>query len=138
MLRRLVERPAQILKSWYIAAFQVPMLPEFLLQRFSQQILQRPRAKTVVAPIKQYRAFVREIPLVLKSNATRLKCPVLVIWGKDDPWLLPPTQDELEVDATQVEIRILSGSHWLHQNRSSDVNQLIKEFAEKVTNGGSL
>jgi len=129
MGRRMLRRPLQLLKSWYIGVFQIPLLPELLLQKFSKQLLRRDRASAIVAPIKQYRSFVRSMPQVAKSDFPRIKCPVLVLWGKDDPWILAPTQDEFDQLAQNAVIRILDGSHWIHRRRADAVNELIRDFA---------
>lgn len=130
-------------KAWYMFAMQVPHLPEFLMQRFSGQILRRAYqaggrsqhektdSEMLVGPLNQYRAFLRELPRELIRNTPRLFAPLLVLWGRDDAFLEPPTQDEMETIANRVTIRILRGNHWVHRESSVVVNELINDFFKK-------
>jgi len=137
-------RPKQLLKSWYIAAMQVPLLPEALVATFGRPLVafahaqgglapsRRPDFQAVrdalAGPLNQYRAFLRETPDALARDRRRLRCPVLVLWGKDDAFLVPPTRTELEAEATAVTVRILPGNHWLHRESPDKINRLLGEF----------
>lgn len=141
MLRRW-RRPRQLVKSWYIAAMQLPLLPEAMFGALGQPLVafahaqgglppeRRPDFRTVrgslTGPLNQYRAFLREAPDAL-ARERRLQCPVLVVFGKDDAFLVPPTRQELEADAQRVTIRILPGNHWLHRENPEKINRLLGE-----------
>lgn len=133
--------PRQLIRSWYMFMFQVPRLPELLLstspgKRLMQRALtagglkkdERPDAAAAQAPLNQYRAFMRDLPAALTRRKKKLACPVLVIWGESDPFLLTPTRDELEGDARDLTIRILPGHHWLQREQSERVNSLLAAF----------
>lgn len=138
------KNPRQLVKSWYMAAMQVPVLPETLFRAFPARLLKyahkrgglrpefRPPLPKVRAalegPLNQYRAFAREIPKALLHKTRRLTCPVLVLFGKDDAFLEPPTHEELARDAARLTIRILPGNHWLHRQDHEKVNKLLADF----------
>lgn len=143
MVRR-AKSPRQLLRSWYMFLMQVPLLPEALAKAVPLPLLKfahglgglapefRPDAAelrgAMVGPLNQYRAFLRDIPKNLRRAGKRLSCPVLVLWGADDTFLMAPTTDEIERDASRVTIRILKGNHWLHREQAARVNLLIQEF----------
>ena len=82
----------------------------------------------VVNPSNQYRAFVLDFILQKTKQRKKLEVPLLVIWGKNDSFLERPKRFEWEADATQVEIRLLEANHWVHRERSEEVNELMKDF----------
>lgn len=145
-LRQMIGRAKlfpQHLKSWYIYLMNVPYLPEFLAAHFAQRLsalaydlggLPKQLQPTehdqsvVVEPIKQYRAFTREIPNMLNAKIKKIECPTLILWGRKDRFLLPPTVDEFEAYTSNVTIRILDGNHWLHREKAEQVNKLIEGF----------
>lgn len=143
MLRRW-SNPRQQLKSWYIYAMQMPIVPEVLLKRFPERFLrfahgkgqlsserrpdQEKVADALVGPLNQYRAFLREAPKALKAPRRRLGCPVLVVFGEQDAFLEPPTIDELKRDASDLTVRILPGNHWVHREDHEKVNRLLMDF----------
>lgn len=146
MLRR-VGDPAQLLKSWYIYLLNIPYLSEFVATHFSKRVLKfaydlgglpgalrelpEDPSRNLIAPMNQYRAFTREIPNLLRTKPQKIKCPTLVLWGKNDAFLLPPTLDELEPYTNEVTVRILDGNHWLHREKSNEVNVLLEEFLKR-------
>jgi pimeloyl-ACP methyl ester carboxylesterase len=133
--------PRQLMRSWYMFMFQLPRIPELLLgtsggKRLMQRALaagglkpsERPDPKASTAPLNQYRAFVRDLPAAVMKRSRRLDCPVLVLWGEKDPFVLPPTRDELARDARDLTIRIIAGHHWLQREQSDRVNNVLGEF----------
>ena len=146
MARRLLSNPKQILKSWYFGVLQIPLLPEKLLGRFEKRFLSRARTigglpiaarpefsgslGNVTAPLNQYRAFFRELPTSGLFTRPKLKIPTLILWGRDDAFLTPPTQDEMELLSEKPIVRILKGNHWLHRENAETVNDLLKNFIQ--------
>jgi epoxide hydrolase 4 len=134
-------------RSWYIYAMQLPWLPEWAVGRFKPFFLelahslgklpkdQRPPLESVedcvVAPLNQYRAFVRDIPQVRRERMPRLKAPLLVVWGKSDPFLLTPALDEWQKAARDVTSRLLRAGHWVHRELPDEVNRLMEKFFEE-------
>lgn len=146
-LRQMLVRwrhPRQLLKSWYIFLMQLPLVPELAVRAAPRAMLSlahglgglpqasRPDAVplrgALAGPLNQYRAFIREIPRLTRRRSPRLTCPVLLLWGADDAFLVPPRAAELAHDATDVTIRIIEGNHWLQREQHEAVNGLIEAF----------
>jgi pimeloyl-ACP methyl ester carboxylesterase len=137
-------------RSWYIYGMQLPWVPEAVIRHFPNAILnfahdvgKLPGAHRLTSeqvegcmehPVNQYRAFVRDIPKVRRRRLPRLQCPVMVVWGKEDPFLVTPTVAEWEQAAADITTRILPAGHWVHRERAPEINRLIEKFlGEKVT-----
>jgi pimeloyl-ACP methyl ester carboxylesterase len=110
-LGALRRRPAQLRRSWYMAFFQLPRLPERALRRGLVERLWRdwspgftpPRAHldevvdTVVAslpaPVEYYRAMTRPVreaaARVLDARADRVEVPTLYLHGREDGCIAP-------------------------------------------------
>lgn len=148
MARRFTN-PKQHLKSWYIYLMQLPFFPETVAKHFPKVILglahelaHLPKAQQVpthklrgaiVHTVNQYRAFARELPRHWRQSEPRIHCPLLVIWGEDDAFLVTPTADEFKPFAHQITSRIIEGNHWVHRESPKRVNRLIGEFIQKTS-----
>jgi len=139
MARRLGQ-PRQIVKSWYIALFQIPVLPERLLARWEQAVITRAQHKTgmptqspaVIAPfIPQYRQAARAIPSALRDKPRSLEAPVLAICSRGDAFLETPTMQEFEELAGDVTVRVIEGNHWAHHHEPARINRLVDLFLEE-------
>jgi pimeloyl-ACP methyl ester carboxylesterase len=144
MFVRRLRAPEQIIKSWYMGFMQIPMLPELLAKYTPQTVhwLSQTLAggnlapvaapsdfeRRTLGPLNQYRALAREA-CHKWDHVPRLKCPVMVIWGRDDGVLIPPTEDEWRQVALNASIRIIPGGHWLHRDQSDVVDDLLVRFA---------
>jgi pimeloyl-ACP methyl ester carboxylesterase len=144
MIIRLRTQPSQWLRSWYIYPFLMGPVADPLLRRFPNKILalahqlgklapqHRPKlAKAlpgVVNPVKHYRALLRAIPAAVIAAPRRLRCPVMILWGEDEPFLTRIKQEEVARYAERPIIRVLRGGHWLHREDAERVNQLLEEF----------
>ena len=157
--RELLRRPAQLRRSWYMFAFQLPALPEFGLtrddaavldelfrdsmpaeeRRHYRDALQRPGAAR--AAVNYYRAFLRlgvrdELPLLSPPAPTpepTVAAPTLVVWGDDDDALLPANADGLDrwVPDLRVE-RIPEASHWVQVDAPERVNDALRAHLENA------
>ncbi|MBV8071502.1 MAG: alpha/beta hydrolase [Acidobacteriaceae bacterium] len=149
VMRRYFLRPAQLLKSWYMFFFQLPVLPEALfsmgnfrlgidsLRRtsrsgtFTSEDLQRYREAwsqpgAVSAMIHWYRALFRHWPQV---PSAKLSVPTLVLWGVEDRFLLPRMADESAQQCTDVRlVRFEHATHWLPHEEGEQVSQLLAGF----------
>jgi pimeloyl-ACP methyl ester carboxylesterase len=151
--RELLRRPAQLKRSWYMFAFQLPALPEFGLTRDDAAVLdelfrdsmpagerqhyrdalKRPGAAR--AAVNYYRAFMRlgvrdELPFLSPSAPTpapTVAAPTLVVWGDDDEALLSANADGLDrwVPDLRVE-RITGASHWVQVDAPERVNDELR------------
>jgi pimeloyl-ACP methyl ester carboxylesterase len=152
-LRREIHRGVdQLLRSWYIFFFQLPLLPEALMRggdfallhrmltrqpvrpgaftaddlaRY-RQALARPGALT--AAINWYRAAFRRPP---QPEVEDVPCavPTLVIWGERDVYLGPRLTERLEQWSPNLCVeRIPDASHWVQNDAPERVNELMIEF----------
>ncbi len=151
MFARRLRDPEQMIKSWYMGFMQLPFLPEMVAKWAPQTahwlaetmaggaLVQGPASfefeRRTIAPLNQYRAFAREVGRLgsafgsaSASASGRLKCPVLVLWGRDDGVLLPPTEEEWRRVSLSASIRIIPGGHWLHRDEPDVVNDLLVRF----------
>lgn len=147
--RRLLDRGIrQKLRSWYVAAFQLPGLPELglrkgLLERafaraarpfpaerlaIYRKNLQQPGAAT--AMIDYYRANAMELGFG-PIPAGRIGAPTLMIWGEDDPYLdLALTESNAAYVRDFTLHRLPGVSHWVQEDASEEVNRLIEAWAK--------
>jgi epoxide hydrolase 4 len=145
--------PQQLLKSWYILFFQLPKLPEFLIQldnyksietafkgmaikpntfssediTFYKDAIAKPGAST--AAINYYRnAFHAGI---IEKNWGVLEVPTLMIWGEADTALGKELTYGTEQYVRDFQIRYIPNcSHWVQQEQPELVNQYIREFID--------
>jgi len=88
--------------------------------------------------LNYYRAALEWLPLgaagcaagkVAEFPVVPVHAPTLVIWGENDPYLLPGNLDGLEAFVPRLEVRrIHEASHWVTHEKPELVNSLIREF----------
>jgi pimeloyl-ACP methyl ester carboxylesterase len=110
----------QLSRSWYLAAFHLPVVPELLLRRSVRTFLRRsghpgPGATVVedaVRGLALYRA--NGLPPTSPAPAGDLPEDVLVrvVTGRGDPYVSARVFDDLR-DRLGVEVREVDGGHWL-------------------------
>jgi epoxide hydrolase 4 len=149
MARALRSNWAQIRRSWYIFAFQIPWLPEWAFRRDGARPVKdalRRSAKSsdtftdadldkyarafsapgaATAAINYYRAAVRS-----RVATGRIRAPTLLIWGEDDFALgieLTRGMDGLFEREPRVEYLPDTG-HFVMEERPEAVNRLLLEF----------
>lgn len=148
--------PQQMLRSWYIALFQLPELPEFLLRindyaairavfknqavnpdAFTEEDLDafaaaaaQPSALTSM--LNYYRnIFKPEGPLSQTWGV--LQVPTLMIWGEDDAALGKELTYGTEDLVSDLEIRYIPQcSHWVQQEQPNLVNQYMQAFLQRA------
>ena len=105
-IKNLIINPAQLRRSWYLLFFQLPWLPERILRRRDWALLVRALRNTsppgvfsdpdleqykeswarkgaLTAMLNWYRAaLLRPSKFALDPEASRVKVPALLIWGK--------------------------------------------------------
>lgn len=152
MRRFATESLEQQMRSWYIAFFQIPWLPEFLMRlnnwqaarrmmrasshphTFSDEDMQmyvrawsRPHAMRSM--INWYRAVLRT--KMARLPDVRVRRPTRIIWGVQDIALsreLAPRSLEM---CDQGDLHFIeSATHWVQHDAPERVNQLILEFIQ--------
>jgi pimeloyl-ACP methyl ester carboxylesterase len=146
---------AQLMKSWYMFLFQLPLLPEFILSMRDygyfnaifrgrkagvrnrdafpleavdayKYVFSQPGATT--GPINYYRC-------ILSNNGERqlarqnIDTPTLIIWGDSDLFLETCMADAHADFVTNLTVKhIPNCSHWVQQDQPDKVNEYIREF----------
>nr|WP_199322057.1 alpha/beta fold hydrolase [Leptolyngbya sp. FACHB-321] len=143
--------PQQLLRSAYIFFFQLPILPELLIQLNDFQVLEAAFKgmavdKTTFSDddIEAYKnAFAKRDTLTATLNYYRnmfeqglttsdwgiLTVPTLLIWGEADAALGKELTYGTEKYVQDFRIRYIPNcSHWVQQEQPQLVNQLMREF----------
>jgi pimeloyl-ACP methyl ester carboxylesterase len=149
---RELRTPAQLLRSWYMFAFQLPGLPEWVFRAGNFALLERALHSEPLRPgaftaedIREYKkALARPGALTAAINyyraaflaGRRLRrdvrptdVPTLLIWGERDRYLGIRLTEGLEpwVPHLRVE-RLPEASHWVQHDAPERVNQLMIDF----------
>lgn len=137
----------QGLRSWYMAAFQVPVLPELLLRsalaerlltgsglpeqaaRRDAGRLREPNAAT--GALNWYRGLPYSRPL----GVPRVKVPVTYVWGSHDVFLARPAAEATAdwiADSHRADYRFveLDAGHWLPETHPEQVARAIRGRVE--------
>ena len=146
------QAPDQFLRSWYIAFFQLPGLPEWLLSRrnwqFGAQMLVRTsrpgtfspaeiaRYKTawnrpgaIASMINWYRALTRPPA----SSWPRIRGPVQVIWGEQDTFLNKKFAKLSLAECENATLHLFpQATHWVQLEEAEAVNELLRTFLAKT------
>jgi epoxide hydrolase 4 len=145
--------PEQRRRSRYVALFRLPWLPELLLRRnrFAALVrgleeraiddglthveLERYRAAwaapgALTAMINWYRAFMRKDFGL--SSGLRIKQPVLLIWGEQDPYgVRELAEDSLRLCDNGRSIYLPSASHWVHHDERRRCREAVLDFTRR-------
>lgn len=141
----------QIMRSWYIFAFQVPVIPERFLSMNHYRFLVDQLTKTarpgtwtqedmalcreawaqpmaMQAMINWYRAAMRHA--VRYPSALHIEVPVLVLWGMQDSFLdAAMGQESVALCRRQgVWKPVPQATHWVHLEEPSLVNAALADW----------
>lgn len=147
--------PQQLLKSWYIFAFQIPWLPELMFKLNDYQAIKnafsgmaidknaftqddliayrdaaaQPGALT--AMINYYRGAFGFLFDQKRSQWEILEVPTLTIWGEEDTALGKELTYGTEAYVKDWQIKYIPHcSHWVQQEQPALVNRYLREFIE--------
>ncbi|BBD62347.1 alpha/beta hydrolase fold protein [Nostoc sp. HK-01] len=143
--------PQQLLRSWYMFLFQLPVIPEFLLQAFDYQ----PIAQTIQGTAVNKNAFTASDLEAYKKAAAKsgaltamlnyyrnifshflpnknwgiLDVPTLLIWGENDTALGKELTYGTDTYIRNLQIQYIPNcGHWVQQEQPELVNRYISEF----------
>ncbi|PZO16156.1 MAG: epoxide hydrolase [Leptolyngbya foveolarum] len=144
--------PQQLLRSWYVALFQLPVLPELLLksnnyaairsvfrdqavnpEAFTEADLDRlvaaaAKPGALTAMLNYYRNIFQSEGF-LNKQWSELTVPTLMIWGEEDAALGKELTYGTEQYVKTFEIQYIPDcSHWVQQEQPALVNQYIRDF----------
>jgi pimeloyl-ACP methyl ester carboxylesterase len=150
MRRMILTNPRQMLRSWYMFAFQIPWLPEWAARRNHWQALvqgmrasSRPATFTeadfehyrqawsqpgaYMAMLNWYRAMFRYG--VSSPRNMRIVPPTLILWGKQDRFIGPEAAEASLALCDDGRIVVYeTATHWIQHEEADDVNRRIVEF----------
>ena len=152
-IKNLIMNPAQLRRSWYMFFFQLPWLPERILRRrdwallvaalrntsppgvFSDSDLEQYKQSwaqkgALTAMLKWYRAaLLCPSKFAVEPEASRVKVPALLIWGKNDQFVgAALARESLEYcDDGYLEI-FETATHWVQHEQPAKVNNLLTQF----------
>jgi epoxide hydrolase 4 len=152
-IKNLIKNPAQLRRSWYLFFFQLPSLPEFILRRRDWAVLVRVLRNTsrsgafsdfdleqyneswankgaLTAMLNWYRAaLLCPSRLAFDSEASRVKVPALLIWGKNDQFAGEAmARESLQCcDDGYLEM-FENATHWIQHEEAAQVNTLLSQF----------
>jgi pimeloyl-ACP methyl ester carboxylesterase len=146
--------PQQLLRSWYIFFFQLPLLPELLFQWDDYRLI----ASSFIDMAIDKRAFSEADLNAYKDAAAKrgalpamlnyyrnvfqgifkqhrwdvLPIPTLLIWGENDTALGKELTYNTKDYVSDLQIRYIPNcSHWVQQEQPQLVNQYMREFLAK-------
>jgi epoxide hydrolase 4 len=144
--------PRQMLRSWYMAFFQVPGLPERAMtangarairraflgmavdkSNFTSDVLDRyavdaRRPGAMTGMINWYRAAAQS-PGKLAGPWPTIETPTLIIWGEADAALGVELLDGTEAHVRDLTVKRLPNvSHWVQQEAPEAVNAILREW----------
>lgn len=145
--RQTMKHPTQALRSTYIAAFQIPWLPEAALEAFDFAALRATmrgsaqkdtfeagaldhyteawRLGSISAMLDYYRALHQR----KGSQTPRIRVPSLILWGSEDRFLERHVMEAcLELCDNGCFLIIEGATHWLHLDRPERVTAEIMMF----------
>jgi pimeloyl-ACP methyl ester carboxylesterase len=145
----------QLLKSSYIFFFQIPFLPEWLIQFNDYKIIETALTRMAVeqstfnqadleaykdaaakrgaltAMLNYYRCIFQDIWVQSNDDWTILNIPTLMIWGEKDLALGKELTYGTEEFVRDLTIKYIPNcSHWVQQEKPELVNQYIGEFLD--------
>ena len=146
----------QIVRSSYVLFFQLPWLPELALrshnyegigqtftgrmtgrkERFPSEVVRvyreaaaQPGALT--AMLNYYRGILRGggMRRIVARGFPAIETPTLLIWGREDPVLVPSVLDGADQYLKDLTLRILPGvGHWVQQEAPEIVNGMLEAW----------
>lgn len=143
--------PEQLLRSWYVFAFQVPLLPELVFQfndyaaianAFIEEAIDKSafspadldafkdaaaKRGALTAMVNYYRAALEEV--TTEKHWGVLQTPTLLIWAEDDRFLGKNLAAGTDAYVQNLTVKYIPDcSHWVQQEQPQRVNQYLWEF----------
>lgn len=144
--RHLLSNPAQLLKSWYVLAIQLPVIPEVIISLKNYSLFAETVAKSSVRrsyPKDELEALKKEwnekksmgtmlnwyraAKYSLKNQPQNgIQIPVSLVWGERDPFVsLSMGKESLEFCKNGELIVLKNAGHWPHHECKDELNSLI-------------
>jgi pimeloyl-ACP methyl ester carboxylesterase len=130
----------QAARSWYVLAFQVPVIPDLVLRRLGRRIFQRsaigPDHFAATLPrdaangLHLYRANLRRRPPL--RSGLRTSVPVLLVVPLRDSFVTPALAGIAEAFATDLSRVDIDAGHWVARSHPDELARCIAGFVTDV------
>ncbi|HKR51092.1 MAG TPA: SDR family oxidoreductase [Pseudonocardiaceae bacterium] len=138
--RALRELVTQLMSSWYVAFFQLPLLPELAWRTgFAQGVLARleptstPAVSDALRGLQLYRANM--LPRLTQPGARTTGIPVQVLAPQRDPFVSVALQTDISRWVPHLAVRVLPGGHWLPRSKPETVARCTSELIDHTEGG---
>ncbi|MHA7264376.1 alpha/beta fold hydrolase [Arthrobacter sp. TMN-37] len=122
------ELAGQVLRSWYVGAFQLPVLPEFfwrvVLRRRYERSVRRHVGADPIRGLALYRALRR--PSGPGNRMPRVTVPVQVVVPLQDPFLSPALVDGLDGWVENLTITKVDAGHWWPETAPAEFAEVLR------------
>ncbi|MEU4830581.1 SDR family oxidoreductase [Streptosporangium sp. NPDC023615] len=135
----------QLLRSWYIGAFQIPALPEAVLRKTLPRLASRfgaparpghPADTLVKDGVNGLGLYRANMPLGASGGASDEapvpRIPVQLVESTKDPFVSPALLDSTDQWASRLWHRRIHAGHWPQRSHPRVLARMITEFAEHV------
>lgn len=141
--RALRELLTQLMASWYIGFFQLPLLPELAWRTgIGQRALavleptRTPAVSDAVQGLQLYRANM--LPRLARPGGRTTDLPVQVLVPRQDPFLTVSLQTDVQRWVRNLAVRVLPGGHWLPRTKPDVVARCASELIEHAEGGPEM
>lgn len=136
----------QLLKSSYMTVFSNPFVTTRTLRSFAPKLLKfvydrggldpadplRENSPEVLDGLRLYKELGWELPKRLFDPAGIVYTPTTFVFGDADPFLIAPTQAELNRFYDRATIRTLAAGHWPQRTHAVELCQLLDQVLGEV------
>jgi len=150
MLKNIRGNPRQLLKSWYIGFFQLPLIPELMFTLgdaqgaasillttsspgsfndadIAQYVKAWKQPGAATAMLNWYRSMVQNPPPPAPDS--RIDMPTLILWGKNDVALTPELAEQSLAYCDDATLTYFpDATHWLQHDKPAEVNAALSAF----------
>lgn len=130
----------QVVLSFYIALFQLPLVPELawksgfapwlmraLIRRSGEEVAADwPALSNALTGLALYRANM--LQRLCAPGERRTHVPVQILAPVDDPFVAAPVREHVEWWASSVRILRVPGGHWMPRSKPQIVAHRVREF----------
>jgi pimeloyl-ACP methyl ester carboxylesterase len=118
----------QLLRSWYVGAFLLPVLPEAAWRLFLTRRYERVAGRDVGDDPVRGLALYRSNVFAARSwpAAARVTVPVQVVVPARDPFLSPDLAEGLDAWVDELTVVSVDSGHWWPATRPAEFAQLLR------------
>ena len=59
------------------------------------------------------------------------RSPLLTIWGKNDPFFVPPGAEAFKRDVPEAEVRFVGSGHFALETHAREIGAVMRDFLAK-------